>query len=136
MLKRFEERVVHTLSTLTLRKAVALIVGTATALSFTAAFVERLIDPEFKTLGEALWWAVSTVTTTGYGDILPSSSPGRIVATALMLTGLAFIPLITSVVVAILVQQRTRPASEFEAAELREILDRLDRIERKLGVEG
>ena len=49
-----------------------------------------------------------------------------------MLTGLGLIPLITSVVVAILVSQRSREAREEELRQLNVILERLDDLERKL----
>ena len=54
--------------------------------------LERLIDPAFDTLPQALWFAVTTVSTVGYGDYVPESGAGRIVAAALMLTGLATDP--------------------------------------------
>ena len=114
MSTRIERRLVERLATLTLRKAVGLIVTTATLLAVTAAVLERLIDPAFDTLPEALWFAVTTVSTVGYGDVVPESGAGRIVAATLMLTGLALIPMITSVVVSILASQRTREAREEE----------------------
>jgi voltage-gated potassium channel len=91
-----------------------------------------LIDPAFNTLPEAFWFAVVTVSTVGYGDYVPASGAGRVVAGALMLTGLALIPLITSVVVSILVSQRSREAREQELHHLNLILERLDGLERKL----
>ena len=106
------------LLTLTLRKAVGLIVGVATVLALTAAVLERLIDPAFDTLPQALWFAVTTVSTVGYGDYVPESGAGRVVAAALMLTGLGLIPLITSVVVSILVAQRSHEAREQELRHL------------------
>ena len=49
-----------------------------------AAILERIVEPEtFTSMGVALWWAVSTVGTVGYGDIVPhtklwdASSVGR-----------------------------------------------------------
>jgi voltage-gated potassium channel len=132
MSARFEQRMTDRLTTLTLRKAVGLIVGVATVLAVTAAVLERLIDPAFNTLGEAIWFAVVTVTTVGYGDYVPESSAGRVVASALMLTGLGLIPLITSVVVSILVSQRSREARVQELEHLNLILERLDGLERKL----
>jgi voltage-gated potassium channel len=132
MYERFERRVTKALVSLTLRKAVALIVCVATGLALAAALLERLIDPAFDTYPEALWFSVTTVTTVGYGDIVPESGAGRLVATALMLTGLGLIPLITSVVVSILVQQRSREAREEELRDLNQILERLDRMDRRL----
>jgi voltage-gated potassium channel len=125
------------LENLRLRGAVLVIVVTATTLAVVAAIVERLIDPAFDDMGDALWWSVSTVSTVGYGDIVPESTPGRIAASVLMLTGLALIPTLTSVVVAILVAQRSRRerqagAEQFERVVelLRSVDDRLDRLER------
>ena len=83
-------------------------------------------------MGDALWWAVTTVTTVGYGDVVPESTTGRFVGAALMLTGLALIPMITSVVVSILVSQRTRESREAEQQNLDKILERLDELEQRL----
>lgn len=122
----------YTLLNLTLRKAVGLIVGVATLLAVGAAILLRAIDPGVGTLGDAFWWAVTTVTTVGYGDVLPTTTAGRIVASALMLTGLGLIPLITSVVVSILVSQRTQEARAAEIEHLERIYERLDALERRL----
>jgi voltage-gated potassium channel len=127
-----ERWLVETLASLTLRKAVVLIVGLAATLSVVAALLERLIDPEFKTFGNALWWAVTTVSTVGYGDYVPQSTGGRFIAAVLMLTGLSLIPLITSVVVSILVSQRTREAREQQTRDLDEILRRLEAVDQRL----
>ena len=129
---RLERRLTERLVTLTLRKAVGLIVAVATMLAVLAAVLERLIDPAFDTLPQALWFAVTTVSTVGYGDYVPESAAGRFVAAGLMLTGLGLIPLITSVVVSILVSQRSREAREEELRQLTLIVERLDRVERKL----
>ena len=118
MSARIERRLTARLATLTLRKAVGLIVMTATLLAVIAAVLERLIDPAFDTFPQALWFAVTTVSTVGYGDYVPESGAGRFVAAALMLTGLALIPLLTSVVVSILASQRTREAREEELRHL------------------
>jgi voltage-gated potassium channel len=44
-----------------------------------------------ETYPEALWWAVCTITTVGYGDFYPSTTEGRLVAMALMVSGLGLI---------------------------------------------
>jgi voltage-gated potassium channel Kch len=127
-----ERRITVALTQLTLRKAVGLIVGVAAGLSFVAAVILRLIDPGIGTFGDALWWAVTTVSTVGYGDVLPETAAGRAVAAGLMLVGLGLIPLITSTVVSILVSQRTREAREEEMRDLALILERLEAIDRRL----
>jgi voltage-gated potassium channel len=132
MSSRFERRLTERLVSLTLRKALGLIVGMAALLATVAAVLEWLIDPAFRTLPQALWFAVTTVSTVGYGDYVPRSGAGRLVAAALMLAGVGLIPLITSVVVSTLVAQRSR---EERAADLRQldlILQRLDSLDRKL----
>ena len=102
MYDRVEKRLTAALLSLTLRKAVGLIVAVATLLAVAAAFLERVLEPKvFDTFPLALWFSISTVTTVGYGDIVPESGAGRLVASVLMLTGLGLIPLITSVVVSI-----------------------------------
>jgi voltage-gated potassium channel len=137
MYERLERRVNETLASLTLRKALGLIVTVATVLAITAAVLERLIDPAFDTFPQALWFAVTTVSTVGYGDYVPESGAGRVVASALMLTGLGLIPLITSVAVSILVAQRSRETREEELRDLSQILERLDSLDRRLeGIES
>jgi voltage-gated potassium channel len=44
---------------------------------------------------DGLWWAVETVTTVAYGDIYPTTAPGRIVATVVMIAGIGFVALLT-----------------------------------------
>jgi voltage-gated potassium channel len=130
---RLERRVTKTLVGLTLRKALGLIVVIATSLAIAAAVLERLIDPAFDTFSNALWFAVTTVSTVGYGDYVPESSAGRLVASALMLIGLGLIPLITSVAVSILVAQRNRESREGALRDLSLIRERLDSLDRRLG---
>ncbi|HWN20756.1 MAG TPA: potassium channel family protein [Gaiellaceae bacterium] len=136
MYERLERRVTAALARLTLRKAVGVIVAVAATLATAAAVLERLVDPEFDTFGSALWFSITTVSTVGYGDYVPETAAGRVVAAALMLTGLGMIPLITSVVVSILVAQRNREAREESLRDLQQVLERLDSIDQRLeGIE-
>ncbi len=57
---------------------------------------ERAYNPNLEAFGEALWWAVVTVTTVGYGDITPITNLGRAVAVVLMVTGIGTIGLLAS----------------------------------------
>ena len=53
-----------------------------------------------KGFGDGLWWAVTTVTTVGYGDRFPTTSVGRVLAVGLMLVGISLMGVITASVAA------------------------------------
>ena len=54
--------------------------------------VERIVDPKtFHSIWLGMWWAVETVTTVGYGDIVPDQTAGKLIAGLLMLGGLSLI---------------------------------------------
>lgn len=126
---------------LTLFRALRLIIMTAIALVLIAGGLERVVEPSrFTSLGLAYWWAVQTVTTVGYGDIVPKSVGGRVVAGALMLVGIALIPTLTSVTISALLAKRSRQSDEEDrrardesAATLLRIEERLEKLERGLG---
>jgi voltage-gated potassium channel len=72
-----------------------------------AALAMRLVEPEtFTNMGDALWFSVVTVSTVGYGDILPETGLGRFVAGVIMLFALAFVPAVTSIVVSVMMARR------------------------------
>ncbi|RNM13281.1 potassium channel family protein [Nocardioides pocheonensis] len=56
-------------------------------------------------LGDAMWWAATTVTTVGYGDRYPVTTTGRFVAVGLMVVGIALLGAVTATVAAWLVGQ-------------------------------
>jgi len=61
-------------------------------------FLERDLQPDvFGSLPGALWWAVTTLTTTGYGDAVPQSDLGRLIASLVMMCGLAMFGLFTGI---------------------------------------
>jgi len=62
---------------------------------------ERGVDgSNIKNFGDGLWWAITTVTTVGYGDRFPTTSSGRVLAVGLMLVGISLMGVITASVAA------------------------------------
>jgi voltage-gated potassium channel len=127
---------------LTARRAAGVISIVTIVLTVAGGVLIWLVDRDnFSSLGEGMWWAVQTLTTVGYGDVVPSSTSGRVIATIIMLNGIAFLTVITASVTATLVEQirRHRPGAEESdapdadvAARLEEIGARLDSIETAL----
>lgn len=108
MSTRLERRVERWTERLTLVRAVGTIIGVALFLVLVGGGLARIIEPEtFTSIGLSYWWAVETVTTVGYGDVVPKDVWGRMVGVGLMLTGIALIPTLTSVIVSTLISKRT-----------------------------
>lgn len=108
-------------------------------------FLERHHDGNITTFFDAFWWGVSTITTVGYGDIVPESKFGRIIGVVLMYTGtvifVAFTSLFASYWVRSVVEEDIEPIERdirFEKRAttrmeflLKEILQRLNELEKK-----
>lgn len=95
----------------------------------TAAILERDSDgATIRTFPDGLWWAVSTITTVGYGDTYPKTAMGRGLGVALMLIGVGLFGVITANLSAFFIEDN---ATEVEA-QLREVNARLTRIEALL----
>jgi voltage-gated potassium channel len=87
--------------------------------------VERPENKSLTSFGDAVWWAITTTTTVGYGDIYPVTAEGRLIAVMLMLTGIGVIGVFTATIASVFMIQDGE--DEFGA-----IHDRMDRLESKL----
>ncbi len=83
----------HKLHYAMLMTAIVTFVSAALVVDFEKAAAG---NQNIKTLGDALWWALTTITTIGYGDTYPTTDAGRIVAVFLMVTGIVFFSLLTA----------------------------------------
>jgi voltage-gated potassium channel len=112
----------------------ARIIGLATvAITLLGGTVIRFADHRnFSDIGQGLWWAVQTVTTVGYGDLVPTNTLGRLVGTVVMITGIGFLTVITATITSTLIAQsrgRTEATATDElSAKLDQIIERLDLI--------
>ena len=100
------------------------------------AVESQVPNSKIKTLLDALWWCVATVTTVGYGDIVPVSNIGRIVALFYMFFGITMIAILLSVITNNVYKRRfekeERDKRQQELSYLKnELLKRLSEIEEK-----
>ena len=119
------------------RTAAVVIATVTTTITVAAGLLMTVIDHKgFPSLGSGLWWAVQTVTTVGYGDRVPETTAGQILAAVVMLLGIGFVTVITaSITGAFVARTRKEQAigdSAHSAEQLQDIIARLERIEGKL----
>ena len=62
--------------------------------SAIAYHAEHPTNPGFATFGDAIWWGIVTLTTVGYGDIVPKTTAGRAAGVMIMFTGVAVLGLL------------------------------------------
>jgi voltage-gated potassium channel Kch len=127
-----------------IRKAASIIV-TATGLVVVAsAVLMRVLDrQEYPSIWRALWWAMQTVTTVGYGDVTPATTSGRIIAVVVMLWGVAFVAILVASITSVFIARASRERGldtdrADEVAQSRidarfdDLAARLDKIEQTL----
>ena len=104
-------------------------------------FVETAPDSNIRTAEDAVWWSVTTVTTVGYGDRYPVTSAGRVIAGALMITGVGLFGTLSGAVASFFVGERKNspPALSAESTHASaadtasaEILARLDSLQQEV----
>ena len=134
-----------------MRRAVAnrrifpyLVIATA-SLGLLAGLVVRVIDhKDFPDYGTAVWWAIVTLATVGYGDVVPHTGWGRVVGSVVIVIGVTFVSFLIAIVTSYFIAAEEEEKAEQERAQrneelaearetLRRIENRLTSIEAKLG---
>lgn len=75
------------------------------------------------TIGDALWWAITTMTTVGYGDYYPVTAEGKVIAAGLMVSGIALLGAVTATLASWLVDAVQTSEQDQTAVLLRELAD-------------
>jgi len=102
-------------------RVVVYIVGATSLVLFVASLA--VLDAErgakgamITTFGDAVWWAMTTVTTVGYGDRYPITTQGRFIAGGLMLAGIALLGIVTASLASWLIDNVREVEEEVQAA--------------------
>jgi voltage-gated potassium channel len=106
-------------------------------------FESRAADANITTGGDALWWALVTITTVGYGDFFPVTTAGRITGAFVMFAGVGIIGALASILASVLVpspktleEPEKVPATGTVREELVEIKAELSALRRSLSIGG
>ena len=67
--------------------------------------IRFLDENSFPSIGLAIWWALQTVTTVGYGDVVPAGATGKVIGGIEMILGVSFISFLTAGVTSVIVQR-------------------------------
>ena len=134
---RFQRGIAH-------RHVFGYLAGATAVLALAVGFLVTITDPkDFHTFGDGIWWAVVTLGTVGYGDIVPHTAWGRVLGSVVIVAGVSFISFLTATVTSLFVtadqQELTGKTEERHAASeeetrvtLKLLLARLEAIEKKL----
>ena len=112
-----------------------LTVGLVIISSVSVFILEKdMFGAQINNFSDALWWSISTVTTVGYGDIVPSSIMGRIIGMILMVIGIGIMAALISQISATLVQRRLEKKIAFDnlkdtmISEMKKSLDNIENL--------
>jgi voltage-gated potassium channel len=120
-------------STEAIRDAGVLAVMTILGGGAAFAAIENGHQAEPVSAWDGVWWAITTVTTVGYGDFSPKTDAGRAIAIVVMFVGIGFIAILTAAAAGRFMREQRAEASAIAGVEQRldEILHRLDGIEHR-----
>ena len=111
--------------------------ATTASLAVLVGFIATLTDrKDFPTFGAGLWWAIVTLGTVGYGDIVPTTAWGRVLGGFVIVVGVTFLSFLTATVTSyfVSVDQEAEQAKEheFRAASDKETRELLRQLESRL----
>jgi voltage-gated potassium channel len=126
------------------RRVFPFLAFTTLIVALLAGFVVTVIDKEdFPDYGTAVWWAIVTLGTVGYGDVVPHTGWGRVVGSVVIVFGVTFIAFLTAVVTSLFVEaeqeehrvhfEKLQQAANDETLRLlQELSDRVSKVETML----
>jgi voltage-gated potassium channel len=114
--------------------SVAIVAGVVVTICSLAAYqAEHPQNPEYATIGDAFWWGIVTLTTVGYGDVVPETHAGRFAGVAIMFTGIAVLGVLAGSLASLFNLDRAEEAgAESGAAATRPVHEQLFELQAEL----
>jgi voltage-gated potassium channel len=128
---RWRERTQKAVAT---RRVFPFLLATTAGLGVLSGFVVTLVDKkDFPTFGTGIWWAIVTLGTVGYGDVVPHTAWGRVVGSIVIVLGVTFLSFLIATVTSYFVAAEEADAMGVRPAQaLKETSEALRRIEQRL----
>ncbi|MCR6110933.1 potassium channel family protein [Bacillus sp. A301a_S52] len=121
IMRHYFQPVAEILKTNSLDKVLVFLV----AIIFVSSIPIQLLEPTINTYTDAIWWAIVTSTTVGYGDISPETVVGRLIAVVLMVFGIGLLGLVTSSVASYFLNK----VNKEESSTVKYLKDQVEHIE-------
>ncbi len=91
------------------RRVFPFLAFTTLTVALLAGLVVTIIDKrDFPDYGTAVWWAIVTLGTVGYGDVVPHTGWGRVVGSVVIIVGVTFIAFLTAVITSLFVEEEQK----------------------------
>ena len=87
---------------------------------------------DFATFGVGVWWAVVTLGTVGYGDVVPHTAWGRVLGSVVIVCGVTFISFLIAIVMSLFIDANRVAQEDEQQARHDELLELLRGLERRL----
>ncbi|HEM2808803.1 Ion channel protein [Streptococcus suis] len=123
---RFWDTVNRLLHTNSLSKVLLLNISAVVTSSVLLSIIEG------KSFFDAVWWSIVTMTTVGYGDIVPQDTISKIIAILLMLVGICTFGMVTSTITRFFSETERETKLDLLLARVEEQNEKLDRLEKKI----
>jgi voltage-gated potassium channel len=115
---RLQARIAKAVAT---RRVFPWLAGVTAFIAVSTGIIVRAIDHrDFHSVGDGIWWSIVTLATVGYGDIVPTTTWGRVIGSLVIVFGVTFLAFLTATVTSLFVSSEQQEA----AAKERELMSR------------
>ena len=124
--------ILETRRTSTALATLAILILTLFGGSIAVLEFERPAGGNIETAGDAVWWAIVTMSTAGFGDLYPTTTEGRVVGATLMFVGIGLFGVVTGIVASLLVEKHGAEHERDHMDETIELKTRIAELEARL----